>query len=199
MKNKLTTILLITLLPLLSLSQENKFTTSGKTPIFVELVSHTKGTILIRVDNNATLNPIEGNPYLTEEFMMGQIYLANGKETSILALRYNIVNNQIEVKQDEEIFGINNSRKIDHFSINEIRYEYINNNEGDHSIYQVLANGACKLLRKYNCTLNPVNYNITLDSGHKTPYYTKSDNLYIQLLDNTPKKIKQHKHSILKE
>jgi len=186
------------LLPLLSFSQENRFTTTGKAPIFIELVGTTGGSQMIRVDNNTKLDAVEGYPYLVKEFLSGQIHLKDGRETSLIPLRYNIVNNQIEAMKDKQIVGITNVNKIDYITINGIHYEYINTEDGENYIFQVLINGGCKLLKKYQCTFSPANYNVSMDAGHKTPYYTKSHNLYIQITDNTPIKIKKSSKSILK-
>ena len=117
-------------------------------------------SMMDRVNTNWIQNdmeePIDGSPYLKEEFKKGEIVLIDNTILSDVLLRYNIYNDEIEYQNKgiNYIIGtkhlVKNLKLEDEIFVVDIYKSSIGEKQG---YFTMLADGEVKLLRKYTMEL----------------------------------------------
>lgn len=98
-----------------------------------------------------TEEQVEGSPYLSKEFMNGDIIIDNFKFVGI-PLRYNIYNDDIEFQKDDQILAIANPHEVRRIFIGDMAFiysAYILSKEQTYGYFQLLSDGKAKVLKKY--------------------------------------------------
>ncbi len=68
----------------------------------------------------------DGSPYLTDEFVSGTIFLANGEEYPDILLRYNVYDDLFELKKEDNIFIIDRQKTDYIFNLGDRIFSYNN-------------------------------------------------------------------------
>jgi len=99
-----------------------------------------------------------GSPYLSDEFIPGEIYLRNGKVYHNIPLRYNIYNDLIEFEAEEKSFTINEKADYTKIIIGNNVFVMISYTYGGgvkKGNLEVITDGNYRLLKKHGVDLEP--------------------------------------------
>lgn len=125
-----------------------------------QILDHDMMNLMDEIDRNKILRgenmiiEYSGSPYLSADFKKGTIELIDGKIFKDIPLRYNIFNDNFEIKNKEEEFGLEKSKKFHEFKMGELifryeKYQITKNKEGE-GYLEVLTEGAYTLYCKHN-------------------------------------------------
>ncbi len=98
-----------------------------------------------------TEEQVQGSPYLSKEFVVGDIVIDNFKFVGI-PLRYNIYNDDIEYEKDDQILAIANPHEVRRVFIGDMAFiynAYILSKKQTFGYFQILSDGKAKVLKKY--------------------------------------------------
>jgi hypothetical protein len=123
---------------------------------------------------------VEGSPYLTDAFTDATVFFARGPET-VFPVRYNIYNDYIEYRQNDQTFILNPSVLIDKIYIgDEIlvvdKYEY--KGKLKQGYFTLLDSGKIVLLSKKVVVYKESQGAKAFESGSTVPTYTRASNHY---------------------
>lgn len=101
------------------------------------------------------LNPdiygqVKGSPYLSEDFVKGEVMMRNGDKYQGI-LRYDLYANEIQFKVREMIYVIAFPQEIESLTIGNVKLVYagyIIDRKLNHSYFEQLTSGPCELLTK---------------------------------------------------
>jgi hypothetical protein len=141
---------------------------------------------------------IEGTPYLTETFAMGEVCLDNGKHT--VPVRYNIYDDLIEYQQNDQTYVLNPNRHIervrfdDHVLVAE-KYEF--KGKVKYGYFVLLDSGKVTLVSKKMVIYRGSQETKGLDPGPAPAKYTRiSDRYYYKVGNGELKKVGSIKNMI---
>ena len=131
----------------------------------------------------------EGSVYLLEDWTLADVTLKNGLKLNSYFIRYDLQNHLVEIKADEKVKVIDES-KVKVFKwlngINAQREEYLNGSsfrlDGGVLLgfFRVESQGKLRLLSYTNLKLKKSNYVPALNSGEKNNKLVKKTGLYIE-------------------
>jgi hypothetical protein len=123
---------------------------------------------------------VEGSPYLTDAFIDATVFFARGPET-VLPVRYNIYNDYIEYRQNDQTFILNPSVLIDKIHLgNEILLvdKYECKGKLKQGYFTLLDSGKIVLLSKKVVVYKESHGIKAFESGSTLPTYTRASNHY---------------------
>lgn len=134
------------------------FTAVSQTYVISDLSSLSDQYTIDKSGKNGLIaTGIEGSPYLNDEFYGGEVIIDDSICIEDVPLRYNIYNDKIEFKnENEKILELGNHSTVYRFNFEEFLFCNLNYLEGDkpkHGILELLVYGHIKLYKKYNVEL----------------------------------------------
>ncbi len=147
-------------------------------------------------------NKTLGSVYYNDEWQKGNIFLFDGSEIKGYLLKYDIKNQQLEIKIKNDI-KILNGAVVKNFSWVDMygNVEFISNvsnYKGDGSgFYSVIYDGKKTLLKKIGIQIIESNYNTAIDVGNKNSTYSKKM-VYYFIDKNKIRKVRKGKKAILR-
>jgi hypothetical protein len=128
---------------------------------------------------------IKGSFYINDEWNEGTIYLNKGMKTQELPLRYDIVNNVMEIKHEDKI-KVLQGYEIHKFEVQQgaekIIFSNVQNYKGGEPLrgfIKILASGAITVGVHATATISKPNYNVALNIGEKDAKVLKKEKLYL--------------------
>ncbi|MTI19769.1 hypothetical protein E1176_01915 [Fulvivirga sp. RKSG066] len=127
--------------------------------------------------------------YLTDNWWLGNVHFENGKKAKGYPLRYDIVNDQIEIKTSG-IVRVAPGRMVQAFEVinpttGQLRYFVRSNSFRQNKeiikdgFFEVLNEGDINVLKYFDFTRIPANYNPALDVGSRTPTIETKEEFYL--------------------
>jgi hypothetical protein len=171
-----------------------------------ELQSFSEGRPIVTTNMNALFEGVKGTPYFNEEWKTGDIYFTDGTEINQINIRYNIYKDELEFKNSTsgQAFKIDRAR-INGFRMNGPgnnlqfeRFELDPGKSGEKSFIQVLYKGETMLLLKYKKQFIQADYKGAYSSGNKYDEYLDDKEYYLVKDNDTVRKIKLNRKSVLK-
>ncbi len=151
------------------------------------------GTLMNKKEANTT---IDGNPYINENWKPGKLYLENEVEIDVNLLNYNVFENSLTYKERNKEFLISTYSDLKRFEIGSDTYIYLYSNHS-RDIYQLLAEGPLKLLKRYYCKIL-----MGMESkgiiGATNDKYMMNDDIFIQWEGLQPDEFKVRKRNLYK-
>ena len=102
---------------------------------------------------------VDGSPYLSDDFVKGEVMLKNGDKYRGI-LRYDMYANEVQFKVREMIYVIAFPEDVEYLTIGDVRLVYagcVIDRKPEHSYFEQLADGPCELLvRKQVILKDPV-------------------------------------------
>jgi|GEM_PF-6252923 len=158
-------------------------------------INQMKSQLTTSYDYQKNNNLINGSPYLDDDFLDGKLYEKDSLVKSNISLRYNILNDQIEIKDPNINKGNEYGALLKEISITaKILFKnfkyfpgFINPSDGSTGSYlEVLEKGNdYKLLKKYSVKFQPkVEARSQYEPAKKAEYVQKT---YYYVLDNNGK------------
>jgi hypothetical protein len=136
-----------------------------------------------------TYADIKGDPFLYKDFTEGKLILNTG-EIFKLDMRYDIYANQIQFKDNNEIFELLNADRLSGIIIDTLvfRYCYFLTSPGDESsaepsFFIVKTDGKCSLLIRKNIRLQPAVLPQAYKEAQPAEFIHTSDMYYLKLQD----------------
>jgi hypothetical protein len=136
-----------------------------------------------------TYADIKGDPFLYKDFTEGKLILNTG-EIFKLEMRYDIYANQIQFKDNNEIFELLNADKLTGIVIDTLvfRYCYFLKSPGDESsaepsFFIVKTDGKCSLLIRKNIRLQPAVLPQAYKEAQPAEFIHTGDMYYLKLQD----------------
>lgn len=129
-----------------------------------------------------------GSTYVEDSWLIGKIDLANGQVINGYPMRYDILTDQVEVRIDGELRGVQGknvksltlfyeqTQSKDIFVNGRYCKETVNESPG---FYKVISNGEWSLLEKLEVDYEEPNYNPVLGVGNQEGRYVRKNKLYI--------------------
>lgn len=154
-------------------------------------------------NNDTQYKNIDGTPYLSENFTNGEVILNDSLLYMDIPLRYNIYNDKIEFKnENEQVLEIDNSKQNGKYRFNNqifISHNYFYEGQQKQGILELLVDGEIQLYKKHTVEFT----NSTKAIGYqeaKPNRFTSCDCEYlIAKGKNNPELIKQNKKTIFEE
>jgi len=155
--------------------------------------------------NQYDFSDISGSPYETESFVLGKVYQKSSKKSAPYLLRYNIFNDEIQIKMDvkgEKIQSLNKTSDL--FAVlNDREYHYLTYTKKNEKLYEgffiLLYKGKnCKLFLRRTKTYKEKQP--PKDGYHEAEpaklidnraYYYTEDNLLLPLAESKKKIVQQ--------
>jgi len=135
------------------------------------------------------LKPLEttGSVYLNDKWELGNVQLKNGLAIENYPLKYDLENDQMEIKTDEGI-KILYSWKIDEFKFLDRGEVFTNVDNFENSteyegFFLVMSSGQASVLKYFESRLIPANYVPTTDTGRKYDKIVKEEKYMISIGD----------------
>ncbi|MEO5978811.1 MAG: hypothetical protein ABIS36_23705 [Chryseolinea sp.] len=130
------------------------------------------------------VEPIDGTPYLSDEFQPGNVVTTKGVFTAI-PMRYNIGEDYIEFKQKDITYILDPSSKVKKVSISDKNFmvdDYTVKGKTRKGFYILLDSGKITVLVKKKVLLHPAQPPKALESdGHHAKYEKLSDDFAYKL------------------
>ena len=160
----------LVILPLLTLVAES----SGQIiypPGYINM-NVQSGGLVVPINNYSPKSEDQGEDYISDRWNQGSIVLLTGDTIRNYPLKYNLLTRNVEVKTEQmvKVVPIDDVRQF-YWLDNGQRLTFINGSGytmGGTPIvgsYQVLAEGALNLFKKYHLTVQKANYRPELDVG----------------------------------
>lgn len=128
---------------------------------------------------------IKGSFYIHDEWNEGTIYLNKGMKTQGLPLRYDIVNNVMEIKYEDKI-KVLQGYEIHKFDLQQgaekMIFSNVQNYKGGEPLrgfIKILASGTITVGVHSTATISKPNYNVALNIGEKDAKVVKKEKLYL--------------------
>lgn len=128
---------------------------------------------------------INGSFYIDDEWSKGTIYLMKGMKTEPLPLKYDVMNNIVEIKHEDKIKvleGYEISKFVLQQKGEDALFSNVKNYKGGESLkgfIKIMATGTMMVGLHTSATLSKPNYNVALNVGDKDAKVIKKDKLYI--------------------
>lgn len=129
---------------------------------------------------------IEGSPYLNDKFLEGEVIINDSIRIENVHLRYNIYNDKIEFKnENEQILEIGNHSTSYIFNFEELLFrnlDYLNDGTPKQGILEILVDGQVKLYKKYSLKLETATKAVGFQEA--TPNrFVRKDDVYLIAVD----------------
>lgn len=129
--------------------------------------------------NGATMENIEGTPYLTETFANGEIYLDKGKH--VVPIRYNMYNDVIEYNQNNQTYVLDPNDNIKKVQFNDYIFiveKYESKGKAKHGYFTLLDSGKVTLLSKKTVIFKERQDVRALESGPTPAKYIRGSDAF---------------------
>ena len=134
---------------------------------------------------------ITGSPYLVDQWLNGEVKLANGSIVKAKAVKYNILENRLLFQQDNKVFEFFPKAVTFVFFASEGKRTFLLNENEKDGYFELLEDGKIQLLKKTKKKiLDRKDYN----SAVVETTITENVN-YLLLVDGKPKEVKLTKKS----
>ncbi|TAF68190.1 MAG: hypothetical protein EAZ55_00365 [Cytophagales bacterium] len=150
-----------------------------------------------------------GSVYWHEEWFLGNILTKDAKLVEKINLRYDIFNNQLEVKMEDGIrllygnevksFEYEDAAKENHVFVNALDFEVENSSTRLNTFFEILARGQrYALFSHQKLEFQEAGYVSALDVGSKSDKINKKETLYLLTAKDAPLKVvKKNKKDFL--
>lgn len=157
-----------------------------------DFYQHNKSLTELLRNSNST-SAVQGSPYLTEEFINGSIYTTSKTQFVDIPLRYNIYNDQVEFKNnDNQILAIAVPEVVEKVEFGEYLMEYIPFREGrkiSNGFLLVLEKGEASLYSRQKIVLEPAKSAGAYQSAEPAQFNRKADEFYIRVRNEEAKPV----------
>lgn len=145
---------------------------------------------------------VDGSPYLTKDFVAGQLCTNEGTLFINAALRYNIYKDQIDYQLKGEIYYLNNPFDFSFFIIGTDTFVYLAYSEDvgitKKGYFQLMYKGnSASLLRKKNIMYSPPKDPQPYAPSGNAQFLHKSDSYYIMFNGQLPVEIKMNRRRVM--
>jgi len=134
-----------------------------------------------------TYDDIKGDPFLYADFTEGKLILNTG-ETYKLEMRYDIYANQIQFKDNNEVFDLLNADRLSGIVVDTLAFRYCrilksleDESSTESSYFIVKADGKCSLLIRKNIRLQPAVLPQAYKEAQPAEFVHTSDMYYLDL------------------
>jgi len=143
---------------------------------------------------------IDGTPYLKNEFILGEVLINDSIRFVNVPLRYNILNDKIEFRDDnDQVMEINLSEQTYQFRFDKhvfVACNYLINGEENTGILEQLVEGRIKLFKKYSAEFKPATKAIGFQDAEPNRI-ERMDEIYLLTVDyGIPKEINLKKKEV---
>jgi len=145
---------------------------------------------------------VDGSAYLNQHFVFGTVVQKNGVEFKELPLRYNIYNQCVEFKQNDQILSIAEPWKINYVIMGEQKFVYApvtTSGNVKSTYFHQLTNDKFQLLKKYEIVLRKSDFNADVIDNEDNNAYRFDKPLpsyYLRYQDGTAHRIDSRKKLI---
>ncbi len=162
----------------------------------------------VRKGNNNTLNGrnyenIDGSPFLKEDFEKGVIAVNDSLSFKDVPLRYNILTDKIEFKDNKnQVLEINDHNQDYYFLIGQKQFktaDYIYNNTTIRGVLEILVRGHVQLYKKYQVEFEPATKAIAYEDAKPDRFVSKDAEYFLAVDNEKPKEIKLNKKDIFSQ
>lgn len=130
---------------------------------------------------------VVGSPFLSDEWMNGNITLYNGRVINDLPMRYNVYLKEMHYQADNNVYILGSPDSVLFITLNDKRFMYLpfeeKKKETQKDYFEVVSGDVAQLLLRHTVNMLKSNYNIALNAGekndrleHKSIYYLRKDN-----------------------
>ncbi|MBN2613231.1 MAG: hypothetical protein JXB00_16880 [Bacteroidales bacterium] len=164
----------------------------------------TSGTPAVVTNMDALYEGVHGTPYLSEEWLTGDILFTDNKQINGVKLKYNVYKDELEylnstsgksfVVQREQIKGFRIQEDLNRRYFEGYQLKAGKNNV---SFVEVVYSGSIKLLVKHKKTFIPADYKGAYSSGVKYDEYKDDKEYYAVLQNGEICKIKLNRKQVL--
>ena len=125
---------------------------------------------------------IDGTPYLSDDFIEGDIIINDSLKIEKVPLRYNLYSDKIEFKtDDDEVLEISDEKSSYQFDFDDFIFknlDYLEYGETVHGMLELLVDGDFKLYKKYKLELKPATKAIGFQDAQPNRF-VRMDNVYL--------------------
>ncbi|MDO1448544.1 hypothetical protein Q0590_19865 [Rhodocytophaga aerolata] len=128
---------------------------------------------------------LKGSAYTNDQWSNGTIYLNRGQKTEVLPIKYDILNNQLEIQHENKVKvlpGYEVFKFVLQQNAEEILYSNIQNYKGGKALkgfVKILVPGSIILGSHTTAEISKPNYNVALNVGEKDAKIIKKEKLYL--------------------
>lgn len=136
------------------------------------------------------LTDIEGSPYLSDEFISGEVIINDSILIENVPLRYNMYSDRMEfMNAANQILEIDQSNKHYRFKIGSqtfVNRNYSNDGALHEGIFERLNEGKISLYKKYRVELKEATKAIGFQEAQPNKFVRNEDEYYLGINNNTP-------------
>ncbi len=147
--------------------------------------------------NGPNYSNIEGSPYLSEEFIPGEVILNDSIRFEKIPLRYNIYSDKIEFRNDrKQILEIDASNQAYRFNFGNLCFtssDYSYNGHNERGILELLADGKIRLYKKYLIDFKPATKAIGFKDAEPDKFVRLDDDYLIATGQGNPEPFRNTK------
>ena len=140
---------------------------------------------------------IDGSPYLTKDFIQGEVILNDSFLYKYVPLRYNIYNDKIEFKNNkEQVLEIDNSKQNGKFKFDDhlfIYHKYQCEGQIKQGILEQLVDGKVQLYKKYIIKFEPATKAAGYQDAKPNRFIRFDDEYLIAIGEDIPEFINKNK------
>ncbi len=145
---------------------------------------------------------VKGNPFVDEEFQVGEIIHMDSTTTQDVLMRLNHHTDEIEFKLDDKILVFAKPRQIDHVTFGHrsfAYYDFIQNRQQEAGYFEVLAWGNTQLLLRRSTIVKREEVPPTdMAGGNFRDYFRTTEQYFVKKGDASAVQIQKGKKSMLK-
>lgn len=133
---------------------------------------------------------IKGSAYLNPEFTLGTVYTLKNVHYTSIPLRYNIYNDVIEFKlQNDSIYAISNPEIIRQIEIEGETFLFYRTDYNKAGYYSLRFAGEIQLLSKYNISFQDATPPAAFGEAQPASFKPKANTFFIKIKDEIPASI----------
>ena len=177
----------------------------AQTPYTVQYVTQAGVFSVTVLSPEEQLKKINGSPYWNEEksFTLGSLVADDTILVPDLMLRYNVYNQQFEMKEAGEIKSLQANDRIKHIDLQNIKFVnqlYYNGEYFEKGFLEIVYEGKVNIYKRYVCKIKAGYYNSTVSAGHKNDSFNHTEEYFIMTEDQrNPVKFFFGKSALLKK
>ena len=143
---------------------------------------------------------IDGTPYLKDDFVKGEVIINDSIRIEHVPLRYNILNDKIEFRDNnEQGLEINMTEQAYQFNFDKhvfIKCNYLINDEENTGVLEQLVDGRVKLFKKYAAEFKPATKAIGFQDAEPDRIERKDEIYLLAVDDGIPEEINPKKNEL---
>lgn len=156
----------------------------GQTMTGMDLKDHM--LIKLNKDNDRSVKNFEGSPFLSEEFVTGQVF-TSGKKFTNVPIRYNIFNDQMEFRQNELTYALYPESRISKVILGSETYvveQYEIKGKMTYGYLTRIDSGQLTVLSKKVVRFTDAQEAKALESSNKPAKFTRAADVYYYKIGN---------------